>query len=56
MGGDEEAVKNAEPIAAQTAFTFSVVGFGASDNVILGGNNVPDALQLVKMNKLKLNL
>lgn len=43
MGGDEEAVKNAEPVAAQVGFAFSVVGFGASDSVILGGNNDPTA-------------
>lgn len=43
MGGDEEAVKNAEPVAAQTGFSFSVVGFGAYDSVILGNNNTPDA-------------
>ena len=43
MGGDEEAVKNAEPVAAQTAFAFTVVGFGASESVILGDNNVSDA-------------
>ena len=41
MGGDE--VENVEPVAAQSAGAFAVVGFGASDSVVLGGNNDPAA-------------
>lgn len=41
LGGDEEAVKAAAPVAESTAFAFSLLGFGASKSAVLGDNNIP---------------